>query len=83
VREYYTTVVNGPILHGATVLKCPRDQQETGLTVSGYLGQKARVTCPCGQQFEPPPPFDAVQLLQTIAGDPRRDFNLSFGELPE
>lgn len=81
MREYYTTTINGQILHGTTALKCPRDQAETGLTVSGYLGQGARITCPCGQQFEPPP-FDPVHLLRIIATDSRREINLSYGELP-
>jgi len=83
VREYIWTVVNGPILHGKTELRCPRDQQRTGLTVAGYLGEAATITCPCGHTFAPPPPFDAVYLLQVVSTDPRRQTtHLSYGELP-
>lgn len=78
------TVVNGQILHGTTVLTCPRDQNDTGFTVSGYLDQGARITCPCGQQFAPPPPWDPVHLLRIVSAGPRRgEQNLTYGPLPE
>lgn len=84
MREYNWTVVNGEILHGATVLKCPRDQTRIGLKVAGYVGRAARITCPCGHEFDPPPPFDAVYLLKVVSADPRRKItHLSYGELPD
>lgn len=83
MREYIWTVVNGEILHGTTVLTCPRDRVRIGLRVAGYVGQAATVTCPCGHEFAPPPPFDAVYLLEVVSTDPRRQTtHLSYGELP-
>jgi hypothetical protein len=83
MREYVWTIVNGPILHGSTVLMCPRDRTRTGLKVAGYLGKAATITCPCGHEFDPPRPFDAVHLLRIVTGDPRRKTtHLSYGELP-
>jgi len=83
MREYVWTTVNGEILHGRTVLMCPRDRTRTGLKVAGYTGGAATITCPCGHEFAPPPPFDPVHLLRIISGDPRRQTtHLSYGELP-
>jgi hypothetical protein len=83
MREYVWTIVNGPILHGTTPLRCPRDQVRIGLKVAGYTGGAATITCPCGHEFDPPPPFDPVYLLRIVSGDPRRKVtHLSYGELP-
>jgi hypothetical protein len=83
MREYFWTIVNGEILHGRTVLKCPRDQTRIGLKVAGYAGQAATITCPCGHEFAPPPPFDAVHLLRIVSTNARRTTtHLSYGELP-
>lgn len=84
MREYFWTIVNGEILHGRTVLMCPRDQVRIGLKIAGYVGQGATITCPCGHEFDPPPPFDAVYLLKVVSADPRRKItHLSYGELPD
>jgi hypothetical protein len=72
MRETYRTVIQGQILHGTTVAKCPNCRTDRGLTVYGYLGGDARLACPCGNDFPVPPPFDAELLMRQTATDARR-----------
>lgn len=71
--QMYDTTIEGRIVaDDDSVIACPTCGTETNLTVFGYPGEAATLMCENRHQFAPPPPFDAVRLLQEVAANPER-----------
>lgn len=88
MRELYQTLI--PVRITSTdergevhVLRCPKCRRESGLTAYGYRGGTARMLCPCGADFAPPPPHDAAWIMQRSSDPANRTVtNVSVGKGP-
>lgn len=75
--ESFDTTCTGSITAGLpegqeVCLSCPVCGETANLTVFGKLGEAGRVRCPCGHQFDPPPPFEPIRLLIDTATNSNR-----------
>lgn len=64
--HFYSIIVHGHITDGVHVMACPTCNAQTGIAISGRLGQPAGLECPRGHRFTAGPPFDGVELLRQV-----------------